>query len=189
MNHFLLPLLLGFFFALTSVFTSVWSRWLGERGGRIATNLLRNLLGIPLYMVGLVLAWRTNASPLFNLDAVTAIGWVLIAVGTVPVIIGHWQLGLRTHLPSNKDALMERGFYAHVRHPIYSGGLLIFAGLALLRPTLPWLLACVLAICFFIIQSRLEEIDLLQRISTYREYMNRVPRFLPRGLGKLSQSK
>lgn len=30
------------------------------------------------------------------------------------------------------------------------------------------------------VQTRLEEIDLLQRMPNYRDYMNAVPRFLPR---------
>jgi hypothetical protein len=32
---------------------------------------------------------------------------------------------------------------------------------------------------FLIIQARLEEVDLLQRLSAYREYMEQVPRFVP----------
>lgn len=181
MYGFLIPLLLGFALAGASAFTAAWSRRWGERGGRLATNLLRNMLGIPLYMVGLVLAWRADAAWLVDRSgAALALGWLLIAAGAIPVVVGHWQLGLRTHLPSAGDALMERGLYAHVRHPIYAGGLLVFAGLALLRPSVPWLLACALSAFFFVTQARLEEIDLLQRMPAYRAYRKRVPGWLPR---------
>lgn len=57
MYHFLLPLLTGFVLAGASAFTAAYSRRWGERGGRLATSLLRNVLGIPLYFYGLVLAW------------------------------------------------------------------------------------------------------------------------------------
>ena len=42
------------------------------------------------------------------------------------------------------------------------------------------LLAVSLGVGWVLIQARLEELDLLQRMPAYREYMQRVPRFLPR---------
>lgn len=183
MLWFLIPLLLGFALAGASAFTAEWSRRWGQRGGGLATSLLRNVLGIPLYFLGLVLAWRAEAPLLFAPGAVgIGLGWLLIAAGAIPVLLGHLQLGRPTHMPAVGDALMDSGMYAHVRHPIYSGGLVMFLGMALLRPSLPWLLACLLAIGFFAVQSRLEEIDLLQRVPGYREYMARVPRFVPLGV-------
>jgi protein-S-isoprenylcysteine O-methyltransferase Ste14 len=186
MPRFLLPLLAGFLFAGASAFTAAWSRRWGEGGGRLASAVLRNLLGIPLYFFGLVLAWRSPAPLLADPGGVgVGLGWLLIGAGAIPVALGHWQLGRLTHLPSQGDALMERGLYARVRHPIYAGGLAIFAGLALLRPTAPWLLACALAALFMLVQARLEEIDLMQRMPGYRAYRERVPAWLPRvpGLG------
>lgn len=181
MYLFLLPLLSGFVLAGASAFTAAWSRRWGERGGRLATSLLRNVLGIPLYVIGLVLAWQSDAEPLFDPGSPgLALGWFLIGAGALPVIIGHVQLGWRTHMPSAGDALMDRGLYAHVRHPIYGGGLAIFAGLVLLQPDVPWLLACALSSAFFIIQARLEEIDLMQRMPAYQGYRERVPAWLPR---------
>jgi len=70
-----------------------------------------------------------------------------------------------------------------VRHPIYSGGMLIAVGLALLKPTSTVVLACAFGFVWLIIQARLEEIDLLQRLPGYPEYMKEVPRFIPR-MGK-----
>lgn len=180
MYRFLLPLLTGFVLAGASAFTAAYSRRWGERGGRMVTSLLRNMLGIPLYFYGLVLAWKTSASLLFASGAISqGLGWILIAAGTLPVIIGHLQLGWRTHMPAVGDPLMSRGLYTYVRHPIYAGGLLVFIGLALLQPTAPWLLACALSCGFFTVMGSLEEIDLLQRMPEYREYMERVPRFIP----------
>lgn len=180
MYFFLLPLLSGFVLAGASAFTAVWSRRWGERGGRLATSLLRNALGIPLYVIGLVLAWQSDAEPLFDPGSPgLALSWFLIGSGALSVIIGHVQLGWRTHMPSVGDALMDRGLYAHVRHPIYGGGLAILAGLVLLQPDAPWLLACALSAGFFIVQARLEEIDLLQRMPAYQGYRERVSAWLP----------
>jgi len=178
--RFLVPLIAGFALAGASAFTARLSHRFGERGGRMATSVLRNLLGIPLYFLGLVLAWRAPEPALIDTGgAIRLVAWALIIAGAVPVIVGHVQLGWRTHMPSVRDALMTGGLYAHVRHPIYAGGLLIFAGLALVRPTAPFALACALSGVFLIVQARLEEIDLLERLPQYREYMKRVPGFLP----------
>jgi protein-S-isoprenylcysteine O-methyltransferase Ste14 len=88
-------------------------------------------------------------------------------------------LGWRAAMPSVRDTLEVRGLYAHVRHPMYGSMLLEFVGLALLNPTLAVALACALGIGWVVLQVRLEELDLLQRLPAYREYMERVPRFVP----------
>ena len=83
-------------------------------------------------------------------------------------------------MPSVKDTLVRHGLYAYVRHPIYAGGFGIVAGLALIRPTWAFVLACILGFIWLIVQARLEEIDLLQRMPDYKDYMKQVPRFFPR---------
>src|SRR3989304_4448184 len=137
---FLFPLVLGFVLGGASAFTAASSRRWGERGGQVASIFQRYALGIPLWIFGYILAWRAAAPFLFVPGgAVPALGWLLIAVGAVPVIWGHLRLGLRTHMPSVRDTLVRTGLYARVRHPIYGGGVVIFGGLALLRPTGPGL--------------------------------------------------
>ena len=178
---FLIPLLLGFALGGASAFTAAFSRRWGERRGQMATMILRNALGIPLWIFGYILAWRAPAPFLFAPGrAVPALGWLLIAVGAVPVIWGHLRLGLRTHMPSMQDTLVRSGLYARLRHPIYAGGILIFGGLGVLRPASTVLVASALGIGWAVVQARLEELDLVQRLPDYREYMRQVPRFFPR---------
>jgi protein-S-isoprenylcysteine O-methyltransferase Ste14 len=185
---FLIPLILGFALAGASALTAAYSRRWGERGGRIATFILRNLLGIPLWLIGFVLAWIQPATPLFSPSGmIFALGWLLIIAGSIPVLWGHVQLGWRTHMPSMGDTLVRDGLYAYVRHPIYMGGIFMLVGLASLKPTLTVALASLIAIVFFVAQAVLEEIDLLRRMPTYREYMEEVPRFVPRPPGRRRQ--
>jgi protein-S-isoprenylcysteine O-methyltransferase Ste14 len=178
---FLLFLLVGFALAGASAFTAVYSRRWGERGGQLATSLLRNFLGIPLWIFGFILAWRAPTPLLVEAsETLSILGWLLVAVGSVPVIWGHLLLGWRTHMPSVRDTLVRHGLYARVRHPIYSGMMLVFVGLALLRPTATVVVACALGFLWMIVQAKLEELDLVQRLPAYREYMEQVPRFVPR---------
>ncbi|MGH8064284.1 MAG: methyltransferase family protein [Candidatus Entotheonellia bacterium] len=181
MYGFLIPLLVGFALAGASAFTAAYSQHWGERGGQLATSILRNFLGIPLWLFGFILAWRSPAPLLLSLSEVLKIlGWLLFVAGLVPVIWGHVLLGWRTHMPSVRDTLVRHGLYACVRHPIYSGMMLVFVGLALLRPTATVVVACALGFLWLIVQARLEELDLVQRLPAYREYMEQVPRFVPR---------
>lgn len=181
MYVFLVPLLLGFALAGASAFTAAYSRRWGERGGQLATSVLRNFLGIPLWFFGFILAWRAPAPLLLSSSgAIKTLGWLLLAAGSVPVIWGHLLLGWRTHMPSVRDTLVRHGLYAYVRHPIYGGMFLAFAGLGLLRPTLAVVLACAVGCVWLIVQARLEELDLMQRLPVYCDYMEQVPRFVPR---------
>ncbi len=171
----------GFALVGASAFTSAYSRRWGEKGGQWATIILRNLLGIPLWVTGFVLAWLGPSPLLFNLNiTLKLIGLFLIISGSVPFVWGHVELGWRTHMPSVKDTLVRHGLYAYVRHPIYAGGFAILAGLSLIRPTLAFVPACILGFIWLIVQARLEEIDLLRRMPDYKDYMKQVPRFLPR---------
>ncbi len=147
----------------------------------MVTSILRNFLGIPLWFFGFILAWLQPAPSLFIPGAaIKTLGWLLLIAGSVPVIWGHVVLGWRTHMPSVRDTLVRHSLYAYVRHPIYSSGFLMFVGGALLKPTSTVVLACALGFIWLIVQARLEEIDLVQRLSAYREYREQVPRFVPR---------
>ena len=82
MYVFLIPLLLGFALNWASAFTAAYSRRWGARGGQLATLLLRNVLGIPLWAVGLGLAMRTPSPMLFaSSPAIDTLGWLLVAAG------------------------------------------------------------------------------------------------------------
>lgn len=79
-----------------------------------------------------------------------------------------------------RDTLVSHGLYAYIRHPLYSGMILQLVGLFLWVPTLPISIACFLGVVWVVLQARLEELDLVERIPTYSEYMQRVPPFVPK---------
>lgn len=176
-----MPLLLGFASVGASAFTAAFSRWWAERRGELVTSILRNFLGIPLAVVGFILAWLQPAPGLFIAGSVAkSLGWLLVISGSVPFVWGHAVLGSPTGWPSIRDTLLRDGLYAYVRHPIYAGGLLMFVGGGLLKPTITVVAACALGFIWLIVQAKLEEIDLVERVPEYREYKDQVPRFIPR---------
>ncbi|HEY44019.1 MAG TPA: isoprenylcysteine carboxylmethyltransferase family protein [Anaerolineae bacterium] len=178
---YILPLLFGFAFDSASAFTAAYSQWWGNKIGRLVSLVLRNILGIPLWVLGFALAIRTPSVPLFPATPlIDLLGWLLVIAGAAVILWALPVLGRRAAVPAMGDTLAAGGPYAYVRHPIYSGTLLEFAGLFLLHATRSTILACFLGISWLFIQAKLEEVDLLERIPSYREYMYRVPRFVPR---------
>jgi protein-S-isoprenylcysteine O-methyltransferase Ste14 len=181
MYFFLIPLIFGFACNLASAFTTAFSRRWGERFGSIATVILRDVLGIPVWAIGYALAVRTPSPVLFGLGTITkAAGWLMIAAGGAIILVALATIQLRALRPSVRDTMVQSGIYTHVRHPIHTGTFLEFLGVFLVVPTLAIALACALGIIWVLVQTRLEEIDLLERLPVYRDYMNAVPRFFPR---------
>lgn len=181
MGAFLIPLLLGFACDSASAFTAAFSRRWGAEHGQWVTFVLRNVLGIPLWVIGLGVAVRSPSRALFAAPVLLeALGWVLLAAGCVVQLLALASLRGRAAKPSMADALVDHGVYGHIRHPIYAGLLLEFAALILVKPRRTVAVACALGILWALLQARLEEVDLLQRMPAYREYLARVPRFVPR---------
>jgi len=174
-------LLLGFGLNSASAFTTAFSRRWGKAGGQLASFVLRNVLGIPLWVIGVGLAVRVPSAQAFTPSAmIEVLGWILLAVGAVVQLSAIVVLRLPAARPSVGDALVSRGVYGRIRHPIYAGLMLEFAGLVLLKPSQSVVLASAIGCVWAWVQARLEELDLVKRMPAYREYMIRVPRFVPR---------
>jgi protein-S-isoprenylcysteine O-methyltransferase Ste14 len=180
MYFFFVPLIVGFSCNLASAFTAAFSRRWGERRGTLISALLRDILGIPCWVFGFVLAIRLSSPTIFSSSkAIMAVGYFLIVSGSLLVVLALATIRRRAAQPSTRDVLAQSGLYAFMRHPIHSGTILEFTGLLLIKPTLAIAASCLLGLAWVLLQTSLEEIDLLQRLPQYRDYMNTVPRFLP----------
>jgi protein-S-isoprenylcysteine O-methyltransferase Ste14 len=181
MPLFLVPLLFGFIFNSASAFTTFYSHHFGERGGRLVSIALRDVLGIPVWSIGYAMAALATSTNLFRPNIIAStLEWLLILAGIAIIIAGLVSIRWRAAAPSVQDTLVVNGIYAHIRHPLYSGMILELTGLFLWISTLSILGACVLGIMWVMIQARLEENDLVERLPDYKDYMQRVPRFVPR---------
>jgi protein-S-isoprenylcysteine O-methyltransferase Ste14 len=108
-------------------------------------------------------------------DGVTYAGLVLAALGAA---LGAWSARVlgRSLTPFPKPApegeLVQTGPFRVMRHPIYVGGVLFFAGLSLVFSLYGLALTAVLAI-FWLFKARLEERLLAERFPQYAEYRDR----------------
>ena len=108
------------------------------------------------------------------------LGAGLVAAGAFVLVGGVRALG-RNLTPGTEPLpgaeLVRTGAYAYVRHPIYTGVVLLLAGYALAWSN--WTLALVmgfLAFQYFHAKAGAEERWLMQRFPEYQTYMRQVPR-------------
>jgi protein-S-isoprenylcysteine O-methyltransferase Ste14 len=110
------------------------------------------------------------------------LGAVLMGAGALMMVWGARSLGKNLTPGTEPMAgaeLVTTGAYAHRRHPIYGGAVLLLTGyvLAWSNWTLA-LLTCLLTTLFFNSKARREEEWLLARFPAYRAYLRHVHRTL-----------
>jgi protein-S-isoprenylcysteine O-methyltransferase Ste14 len=111
---------------------------------------------------------------------IRGLGAVVMAAGVL--VMGWSARSLGRNLtpgiePLQGAELVTTGAYAHVRHPIYAGVVLLLAGYTLVWSN--WtlaLLAGFIALQYFQAKARAEERWLMERFPAYQAYMRRVPR-------------
>jgi protein-S-isoprenylcysteine O-methyltransferase Ste14 len=116
-------------------------------------------------------------------------GWLVAvavaagAVGLVVMLVGANALGrglTAAPLPNVHARLRTDGLYGHVRHPIYSGLLLVGAAIAAVSGSGLRLAVYVLLVGLLTVKARWEEERLRRRFPDYAAYAARTPRFVPR---------
>jgi protein-S-isoprenylcysteine O-methyltransferase Ste14 len=106
---------------------------------------------------------------------VTYLGLVLTGIGAALVAWSARELGSSLTpfpKPLPRGELVETGPYRVLRHPIYVGGVLFFAGLSLAFSAWGLVLTAVLAV-FWVAKARLEERHLAARFPRYADYRRR----------------
>ncbi|MCX6539254.1 MAG: isoprenylcysteine carboxylmethyltransferase family protein [Acidobacteria bacterium] len=153
--------------------------WKGARGEWL---VVAQVVLIGLVFLGPRTVVGQPAWPFPFPNACPVMGGVLMVVGGVLFVAGFIRLGRGlTPLPYPKDGarLVQTGPFALVRHPIYSGGLVLGLGWALYVQG--WLtLGYVVALFVFLdVKSRREEKWLRERFPAYATYQQRVRKLIP----------
>ncbi|MDT8375673.1 MAG: NnrU family protein, partial [Mariprofundaceae bacterium] len=146
-------------------------------------RLLYSLFALLLTLLWLFYIYQLPDRPLYHVA-----GWLNILMVAVQ-ISGAWVvvlslksfdaalfLGIRP-VPGHKEPFHEHGIYRHIRHPMYSGFMLIlFASPVQSVNSLNLALSVAL---YFLIGSRFEERRMLLMHPEYADYRKRVPAFVP----------
>ncbi len=106
---------------------------------------------------------------------------VVCQMGSVAMLGGLLLMGIGwRHIHGAHGGLTTSSVYSSMRHPQYSGLLLITTGMVIQWPTLPTLLMWPVLVVAYYRLARREEAVLLARFGdAYRQYMAHVPAFVP----------
>jgi protein-S-isoprenylcysteine O-methyltransferase Ste14 len=152
-----------------------------DRLTRLGGWLFRRRTALPLPVAAAILTLRTGQAP--PSSTLIAAGIVITALGEAVRLWGVRHIGAVSRTRSDRlGPLVTTGPFAHVRNPLYIGNIALWIGFAL-TAQLVWLAAVaalLLALEYHAI-VRWEERLLEARVGdAYREYLSRVPRWLPR---------
>lgn len=113
--------------------------------------------------------------------------WIGVAAGLLVMPAAHWVLRTlgrnvsETVLTKDEHELVTYGPYRHVRHPLYTTGIVLFAALGLVAASwfiLGWTLVALVGVRVVVIPR--EEQELLDRFGAkYEEYSRRTGAMLP----------
>lgn len=133
-----------------------------------------------------LLVLMAASQPIYLLAKSTSlqyIGMVLASWGVILVILSFRQLsgsaflGLKPQVPSR---LITTGIHGYVRHPIYSGTILVLVGMWFYIPTDSVLISIVVIFAYLPVGIYLEEQKLIAEYGeAYREYQRKVKALVP----------
>lgn len=110
--------------------------------------------------------------------------YINIALGLVALflILNGWYHIYKNYWSKDngKGTLVTSGVYRYIRHPQYTGLLLISLGMILEWATLALLVLYPVIIFMYVRLAKREEQDMLKEFGTgYKKYMNKTKRFIP----------
>lgn len=110
-------------------------------------------------------------------------GVILFTLGLATAVTARFQLGdnwanIETGQVLRRQNVVESGIYGFVRHPIYTGDLLLLLGLELALNS--WLVCGILLLAPVVtLQAMKEEQMLVEAFPGYEQYCRRSKRFIP----------
>ena len=113
---------------------------------------------------------------------IQGVGWAISLFGALLAVVASRRLGAAltpTPVPTERGELTTAGLYAVVRHPIYTGVLLLVLGIVVRSGSTSVFAVGAVTVVFFAVKARWEEGQLLARYPAYQSYAASVPRFFP----------
>jgi len=110
-------------------------------------------------------------------------GIAIYATGLLVAIVGRLQLGdnwvdLEDAQVLEGQSVVSKGIYSYIRHPIYTGDILLLIGLELAINS--WLVLCILVLVPVVVrQASSEEALLMKMLPGYEAYRKRTKMFIP----------
>jgi len=127
-----------------------------------------------LLLVALAAAFLLRADPLLIVAPswIRVLGYVLAGGGLLLALAAGASLRSATGLSPEprSPAIVRRGVYRYLRHPMYTSAIAVASGLIVIQPRLSVAIAGFAVIGFYLIKVRYEERLLMKRYPDYASY-------------------
>lgn len=146
--------------------------------------------GIPfsMYLISWIIGHSLPEGILWGHTLFNSIGYVGmyinigLAITALALILNGWYNIYKKYWSkeTGTGALVTTGIYRYIRHPQYTGLLLLSLGMLIEWATLPMLLLYPVMAYLYVRLAKKEERDMQQEFGDdYREYMKKTKRFIP----------
>ncbi len=154
-------------------FNAGWASKKWSKAGRISA-LLTHIIILPITLIYSIFLPLKTGTAWFYVGLVI----YLIALST------YYVAGINIAKTRLVDEPVTKGIYRFSRHPLYLGGFLLFLGIGIACASWLFILFVLAWIILWFIAVPSEEKDVSEKYgNTYRDYMNRTPRWI--GIPKL----
>ncbi|MCH6236098.1 methyltransferase family protein [Cognataquiflexum rubidum] len=142
-----------------------------------------------------ILVYSSTYTPfdiLVKTPTITYLGYMLASFGTIIIVRSFKSfskkrfIGLEPHDDMEQiEDFVASGLHAYVRHPIYSGTILIFLGFFFFEPTLSSIIHFAMLLLYLPFGVHYEEKKLIELYGEkYIQYKRMVPSIIPKKWGK-----
>jgi protein-S-isoprenylcysteine O-methyltransferase Ste14 len=124
-------------------------------------------------------SWMPEAVAPTTSAALRNLGTFLWLVGCIYGVLGVWELRYSFSIEPQARTLVTSGPYRWARHPIYASYLAQYAGIFLIRPSVPFAIVLLVWLGMLIPRLRFEERILRLTFPRYSIYARTVGMFMP----------
>ena len=169
-------------FALQMVKNAFYSIGLKPHNYRLIYNILAILLLIPILVISSSIDARFMFEPKIYFKVM---GLLLAGSGIVVVKIAFKSYDTKAFLGlgslEGEQIFQTSGLLRSVRHPLYSGSILVLIGYVLFDPKISTIISVALMILYFVIGIQFEEKKLIKEFGDkYLDYTRKTPMLIPR---------
>ena len=155
-----------------------------QRKLKASGDIWFQIFGLILWTLVLFLSLRTYNGSIYSIEStMNLIGFLQFVVGLSTMIVA--QITLRHNysgfLVIKEDhTLIKHGFYKHVRHPMYTGGIIVAFSIPVYASSVLGFLVAIMIIPLLIYRMGIEEKMLIEKFGDeYREYIENTKRWIP----------
>lgn len=168
--------------ALRSVKDLFYSFGINAQAYRLIFNILAILLLIPIFLISI----KIDSPHIFKPTGLSKFAGLVLATWGIIVIKLAFKsystkafLGLRDL--QEEQTFKTDGLLKSVRHPLYSGSILVILGYFVYDPKIATMVSATLMIVYFLVGIQLEEKKLVKMFGeAYLSYKNKTPMLIPR---------